>query len=92
MKFTEREFWAALCPAVVGLLTVLGVIGDGDQPLVQAVTGVVLIVGPATAYILARIWQKIEVTRADATVKVEQARAEAKIALAAAQAPASPSP
>lgn len=45
----------------------------------------------ATAYMLARIWQKIEVTKADAAVKVEQARAEAKIALAAVQAPTSPS-
>ncbi len=92
MKFTEREFWAALCPAVVGLLTVIGVIGDGDQPLVQAITGVVLIVGPATAYIVARIWQKVEVAKAEATVKVEQAKAGAKIAMAAAQGPTPSSP
>lgn len=91
MKWNEREWWAALIPAVIGLLTVLGVIGPDDDALVSAVTGVVLIVGPAMAYIVARIWQKIEVTNAEATVKVEQARAEVKIAQAAATTPPNPS-
>jgi hypothetical protein len=79
-KWTEREFWAALVPAVIGLLTVVGVIGEGDSALVSAITGVVLIVGPAMAYIVMRVWQKIEATRADATIKIEKARSDARIA------------
>ena len=87
MKFTEREWWAALIPAVIGLLTVIGVIGADDNAMVSAVTGVVLIIGPAIAYIVARIWQKVEATKAEAVVKVAQAESKATIAVAEAQAP-----
>jgi uncharacterized membrane protein len=86
-KWLEREWWAALLPAIIGLLTVLGVIGADDNAVVTAVTGVVLIVGPAIAYIVARIWSKTAAIQADAAVKVEQAKSEAKIAIAEATTP-----
>ncbi len=75
-KWLEREWWATLIPAVIGLLTVLGVIGPNDNTLVSAVTGVVLIVGPAMAFIVARIWAKVAIDRTAATLKIETLRAK----------------
>ncbi len=78
-KFLEREWWVTLITAVIGLLTTLGIIGPDQMPKVQAIAGVILIVGPALAFIILRQWAKIETLRASADVKVEQAKAEARI-------------
>ncbi len=62
--------------SVVGLLTVLGVIGDGDSALVQAITGVVLIVGPAVAYIISRAYVKTTMDATAANLKIETLKAK----------------
>jgi uncharacterized membrane protein len=83
-KWTEREMWAALLPFILGILTTTGVIGpeNGSQ-----VGGIILMVGPAMAYIVMRVIQKIKETDAAATVKVAQAESKATVAVAEAQAP-----
>lgn len=78
MKFTEREFWATLIPAVIGLLVAIGVIGPDDNALMQAITTLGLIAGPSIAYIIMRVWQKVEIVKTNANAKVEEAKAQAQ--------------
>jgi hypothetical protein len=82
MKYFEREWWVTLIPAIVGLLTVIGVIGPNDNALVSAAVGVALIVLPAISYVIMRIWQKVSLEKADASVKIAKAESEAKVAIA----------
>ena len=81
-QWTDKEFWATLISAIIGLLTVLGVIGPDDHALVTAITGAVLIVGPATAYIIMTIVKKNVETKAAATVEAAKVDAEARIGAA----------
>jgi hypothetical protein len=76
-KFFEREFWVPVVTAVLGILTAAGVLGPDDDALWQAIQSLALIVLPALAYIVMRIWQKIAADNTAAYVKVETVKAEA---------------
>ncbi len=71
-KWTQREFWYALLPFIIGILTTIGVIGpeDGSQ-----VGSIILMVGPSLGYIIMRIWQKVRETELAAAVKIAEAEA-----------------
>jgi len=81
-KWFEREWWAALVSAIVGVLTAVGVVGPDDNALVTSITSMVLIVGPAMAFIISRQWAKTAEVKANAEVKIAQAKSEAQIELA----------
>jgi hypothetical protein len=55
---------------------VTGVLNPNDNDTAQAISGAVLMVGPAMAYVVMRIIQKISADKTAANLKIETLRAK----------------